>query len=68
MMCGQCHVQPHTLALTFLAGFVLMVAGCRVPAPSLEIDGIAHPPDDVAVNVGMSLTTPIIRLADQKAL
>ena len=38
-------------AVTFLAGLVLMVDACRVTAPSLEMEGIAHPPDDVAVNV-----------------
>ena len=37
--------------MTFLAALVLMVAACRVKAPSLEMEGIAHPPDDLAVNV-----------------
>ena len=50
-MFGQHHLQPHTLALTFLAGLALMVAACSVTAPSLEMEGTIHPPDDLAVNV-----------------
>ena len=51
MMFGQRHSQRHTLGLTFLAGLVLMVAACSMTAPSLEMPGIAHSPDDLAVNV-----------------
>jgi hypothetical protein len=54
MMFAQRHLQPHTPALTFLAGLALMVAACSVTAPSLEMEGIAHSADDLAVNVGMS--------------
>ena len=50
MMFDQRHLQPHTLALTFLAGLALMVAACSVTAPSLQMEDKIHSPEDLAVN------------------
>jgi len=51
LLLDQRCLQPHILALTFLVGMALLVVGCRMKAPALELEPKMHSVFDPTVNV-----------------